>query len=131
MCGLGVKTSSIAAAGCFLDCGPLDHYRSDGRRTAEEGVPDAGNSHPDSLGEVGPIKSRNRGMKTSDGLMLPTFLVLGELPAWGCTGAISSFARQPALNVSPRSDMNQYSLSDERRGRGRREATSVTLPCQL
>ena len=31
------------AAGRFLDCGPLDHYRSDGRRTAEEGV-DASNA---------------------------------------------------------------------------------------
>ena len=32
------------AAGRFLDCGPLDHYRGDGGRIAEEGILGAGNA---------------------------------------------------------------------------------------
>ena len=37
-----VVRAASALQGCFLDCGPLDHYRSDGRRTAEEGEPSHG-----------------------------------------------------------------------------------------
>ena len=46
------------AAGCFLDCGPLDHYRGDGRRIAEEG-------------ESGDAGRRRHGWNGRNGLLIP------------------------------------------------------------